>query len=858
MKEILHWHLLSGKDTLEIVGSRRTGLSSDEIEGQKERYGINTRRKKKLVPWFTILFYQLSGPFILILLFAAGVSLFLGEFLDVFVIGVAILVNTALGFIEEYKADRSVAKLQDFLPREARVIRNGVVTVIPSEEIVVGDVLLLRSGDNVTADARILEAHDFTVDESSLTGESRPVEKQEYQLENEVSTSDQINMVFAGTVIVGGEARSVVVAVGMETQIGRVTTLVEDVKEEKTPLQNQLKVLARFIGVSVILLGVVVFTTGVLRGRDALEMLYVSVALAVAAVPEGLIVALTVILAISMQRILKRKALMRKLVATETLGSVSVICLDKTGTITTGKMSVAQIRLFEGIGTQEEIDLTIRSIVHVDTRTKNGEVVYSGSPTDTALFKSIESRITSIDAQISRIRDRLIFDSNNKFAASLVESNSGNYMYVIGAPDILLEKADMSEEEEQWARNTLQEMTQDGMRVVLACKKEVHNEKKLSVTDVGDLRIIGFIGLEDPIREDAAKSIMKARSAGLLPIMITGDHPETARLIAEEVGLLEKDSAIATGKELDTWEDHELESRVEDICVYARVMPQHKLAIIKALHARGKTVAMTGDGVNDAPAIKAADIGIAFGSGTDVAKETADMILLKNDFKTIIHAIREGRIVFENIRKVVTYLLIDSFSEIIIVMGALAFNTPLPILPAQILWINLVTDGLPSLALTFEPAEEGVMKEKPRKRNEPIMNAEMKTLIFFIGLLTATVILILFLWMQGRTTDIDHVRTFVFFILGIDSLIYVFATRKFRKSIFRSNPFENIWLVFAVFIGLGIQFLPYLIPVLREAFRLTPLNPIEWLVIFVIAISQLILIEIVKEIYHTRSNKKSL
>ncbi len=836
--ELIHAHDVPKKELIEVLDASLLGLSPEQVGHQREKFGSNKKREKKRVTWLAILARQLMGPFIIILIIAAGISIVLQEFFDAFVIGIAVLINTALGFIEEFKADRSLAKLETYLPVQARVLRDGKQKMISAEEIVVGDILLLRSGDKIIADARILNHANLEIDESTLTGESNPVIKKDDVLDREVSVPNRKNMVFAGTAVVAGEAKCLVTAVGDQTQIGQIAALVQDVKDESTPLQNQLKTLAKWIGIAVLILGGIIFLIGVLRGRAALEMLYISVALAVAAVPEGLIVALTVILAIGMQRILKKKALVRKLVAAETLGGVSVICMDKTGTITTGEMTVTGITQKEG----EDYEDVMRAIA---ASSKNGN-----SPTDKAITSFVDHQKGHEITDLHVVK-YLPFDSRYKFSASILNRDSEKVLFAVGAPEILFDRSDMNEEDEIWYRNHAETLAKSGRVIAVARGNAVSD---LSPDHVRGLSIIGLLFIEDPVRPDAKESVRIAREAGLHPVIITGDHPHTASYIAKKIEL--DHGQIITGRDLQNMSDADLRQEIKTTNVFARVLPRDKYRIVKAWHEQGESVAMTGDGVNDAPAIKAADIGIAVVSGTEVAKETADMVLLDNSFKTIISAIREGRIIFDNIRKVVVYLLIDSFSEMVLVFGALIFNTPLPILPAQILWINLITDGLPSLALTMEPGEDGIMKEGPRRRNEPILSGEMKALIFGIGTLTAFTLFVMYLYLIGQKLDIDHIRTFIFFALGIDSLVYVFATRTFRKSIFRSNPFKNRYLIGAVFAGLLIQFIPYVIPSLRAAFRLTNLSTIEWVIIGIVAVSQLLLIEIVKEIFNHRKNRK--
>jgi Ca2+-transporting ATPase len=856
---LIPWHSQPVKEVLGTLGSRRNGLTQEEAIEKLEEYGQNALPAAPPKAMMTILLAQFASPFMAILIFAGVVSAVLGEFLDVGVITAAILINVILGFVEEYKADRSLEELQRYLPEEVRLRRNGQVMTVASEDIVPGDVLLIATGDKITADGRIIFERAFETNEAALTGESTSVRKSIEAVSAGDTVSDRTSMVFAGTVAVAGRAEVVVTDTAIHTEIGRISELVAEIKDEKTPLQDQLDAFARILGLAVLVLAAIIFTVGVIRGFDTAEMFYIAVALSVAAVPEGLIVAVTVVLAIGMQRILKKKALVRRLVAAETLGSVSVICMDKTGTLTTGIMTVDDLRIGNKAVSVESTDAEasyLRSqlqrvnATQVELDPESGEEKLKGSPTDLALYRYTRDFEESPDGE--RVSE-VPFDSKRKFVAASYKKGDHYHVAVVGAPDVLLARADISDNERQKALATLDEMASRGLRVLLVGEmKDLPVHKELSANMIQDIDVLGFVGLRDPLRKEASTTIAQAISAGLRPVMITGDHPSTARVIASEAGLDVSEGAVLTGDDVDKLSDDRLLEIVEDVTVYARVLPKHKLRIIRAWQRKGHSVAMTGDGVNDAPAIKAADIGIALGSGTSVAKETADMVLLDNNFKTIVDAIKEGRIIFDNLRKMIVYLLADSFSEIILVFGAIVMGLPLPILPAQILWINLVADGLPAIALTFEPGEDEIMKEPPRKKGESILNREMLVLIFVIGVVTDIMLFIIFWYLNGKGLAIEEVRTFIYVALGIDSLFYVFAVRKFRRSIFRSNPFENKFLLVSILIGFVLLFGPMLYEPLRIAFEFTQLTMLEWGALVIIGFVQLLMIEAVKEVYNLK------
>lgn len=846
--KLVAWHHQSIEDVMETLEVTSEGLSNSEITSRRGEFGRNELPKSKGRTWPQILLSQFANPLMIILVLAVTASFFLREWLDVFVIWAAILINVILGFVEEYKADRSLEKLKNYLPQLVRVRREGVIETVNTADIVPGDILLIASGDKITADARVITAQVFEVNESALTGESTPVAKLIEPVELKSATSDQTCMIFAGTIAVAGHAEAIVVGTGLNTEIGRISGLVAGIRNSRTPLQRELGLFARILSATVAILALLIFVFGIVRGIDATEMFQISVAIAVSAVPEGLVVALTIILAIGTQRILKHDALVRRLVAAETLGSVSVICVDKTGTLTTGEMSVDEVRTENIADFRLGLFLTNNAIV---SQSPDGKITLSGSATEIAIKRYLEPFLEDLELEGCETVAELPFDSSRKYAAKLVRCDGRLVLFAVGAPDILLARCDISDIARRKALAELEAMAAAGQRVLMVAKKEDPGSE-LSDARVVDLLPAGFIGLRDPLRDDVKASIQMAREAGMRPVMVTGDHATTALAVAKEAGLIYDGHRLVTGVELDEMTDAELAQEVATIDIFARVMPEHKIRIIRAWQTRGHSVAMTGDGVNDAPALKAADIGVALGSGTEVAKETADMVLLKNSFSTIVAAIREGRIIFDNIRKVIVYLLADSLSEIILIFGSLLFALPLPVLPAQILWINLITDGFPSAALTFEPGEKGIMKDAPRKKNARIVNQEMFILIVIVSVVANALLFGLYIYLLQRNVELAQIRTFIFVALGLDSLVYVFAVRKFRTSVLSSSPFENKWLVLAVFGGLILQFMPLLIPALRELFGFVALTPVEWLAAAGIALLTLILIEGVKVVFNRR------
>jgi len=857
------WHNIASIEVLSSFLSSKKGLSESEAKHRLEENGYSKLPNQALKSRLSILFTQFANPLILILLLAGIIGVVLQEWVDVSIIFAVILVNTVLGFIEEYRADRTLSELKSYLPISVKVRRDGVVRTILSEEVVTGDILLVSSGDKIMSDGRILKSQAFEVNESALTGESKAIKKSSDVVNLDFDIADQTSMVFAGTVVVSGYAEIIVTAIGIDTELGAISELVSDLEEEDTPLQHQLSTFSKFLGIIVVGLAIFIFSIGLWRGMDPLEVFYTAVAVAVASVPEGLVIAVTMILAIGMQRMLKKKILVRKLIAAETLGSVSVLCMDKTGTLTTGAMAITEIRNSQKVlpidGDDKNINNIRRALLNtsaaiVEKDKKTGEDVLQGSLTEISLLKYAQSFLEDSD-KFEMIAD-LPFTHERKFAARSLLTKEGRVLYAVGAPEMLIERADISDEESKKLFAIFEDMTKRGLRVLAAAQlKNIKKHEELNNDLVKDIEIIGFIGLKDPLRKESRNLIESAIKAHIRPVMITGDHPDTATAIAKEAGFNITKNSIITGAELDTWSDDELFDRVSDISVYARVKPVHKMRIIQAWQNRGESVAMTGDGVNDAPALKTADIGIALGSGTSVAKEAADMVILEDDFSTVIIAIEEGRTIFDNIKKTIVNMLADSFSEVILVVGAIALLLPMPILPAQILLINLIADGLPSIALAFEPSESDIMNEPPRKKNAPLLDREMKIMIFGIGILSDVVLFYVFFHFMELEVSIEEVRSFMFAALSLNSLLYVFAIRKFRSSIFSSNLFENKFLIIAVLLSLIMLVSPFIITSFGQIMNIVPLTLNRWISVIGLSVGQLTLIEIVKEVYNIR--KKS-
>jgi len=884
-----NWHNLNTKETLNILKSSEAGLSTEEAEKRLKKYGKNKLPEKKKFSQLEIALSQLKSPLVYILLVAALVTFMLEHFVDTGVILVAVILNTVVGFIQETKAEKSLEKLKQMVKHRTRVLRDGIEKEINAENIAPGDIIMFRAGDKISADGRILEAHELEVDEASLTGESVPVNKVAEISKHTSASQSKKNMVYMGTAVVKGRGMMVVSSTGTETKFGQIALLLKETKKEKTPLQIKLAKFSQLFSVLTAVIVVVIFAIGIYRGHGVSEMFTTSVAIAVAAIPEGLLVAVTVILAIGMQRILKKGSLVRKLIAAETLGSTTVICTDKTGTLTMGKMQVDHIVTMDATFSLDNktrgkiIEEEKRKLDHI-VAVKIGMICNNavienpndelekwkihGDYTEQALLQSgISVGFDSQEIKKDFVRiNEIPFSSERKFMATLNKSVSGEYeVYVKGAPEEIInrsthllingKKKQMTEDDLRFLKKEQDNLSKKGLRVISVAFKPADENitgdfKEENDDDiVNKLIFVGLIAIKDPLRPEAKNTIKLAKDAGIKTIMITGDNRLTAKTIANELGMNVEDNNILEGAQLDQMSTKEFSNIVSKIKVYARVSPSHKSRIVDAWQSKGEVVAMTGDGVNDAPALKSADIGVALGSGTEVAQETADIVLLDNNFKTIITAVEQGRVIYENIRKVILYLVSDSFSEVIVIGGSLLLAVPLPLVAAQILWINLVTDGLPDIALTLEPKEKNIMKEPPRKKDEPLLNYEIKLLIATISIASGVLALAVFIYINNITGDFTRASTIAFSILAVDSLIYVFSIRSLRHSLWQKDIFSNKYLVIAVILGFALQLVAIYHPFMQKVLQTTALNLTDWSLIFLVCAIEVIVIEGIKSMF---------
>ena len=877
----MHSYQQSIEDVFIDLQSNDTGLTQVEANDRQKQYGLNTlphngTHKTRLA----IFVSQFTNVLMILLIIAGSVSALLHEITDAIVIFITVGINAVVGFVQENKANTALEQLQSMIEFHAYVLRDGRKQRIKSTELVPGDILLVEAGDQVQADARIIQVTDLLVNEAALTGESEPVTKKPKRFKKDIPVGDRINMIFRGTTVLNGHAKAVIVQTGSNTEIGKIASLVSETKEDKTPLQVSLAKLSSIIGAIVLVIALGVFGLGyftdITHGNIS-ELFSVAVAIAVAAIPEGLVISLTVILAIGMNAILKRKALVRRLIAAETLGSVDVICTDKTGTITKGIMSVTHISnpdqsVIHTVGKDKKMLPDIQAIVEMgvlvndaffEKNIETGKQQAIGDTTDIAFFEFAHANgvnIEDVSSKKPRIAD-IPFSSEHKYMATLHNCSKAQCIYVKGAPEVILSRVSsmrvdgrivkISSEERARLEDVVRKRAAEGLRMLALAYKEA-SSSEIKDTDIHDLVLVGFAGLSDPVRSDVKRTLKRTQQAGVRTIMITGDHVETARSIGEQIGLHSSEDSVFDGNQLQTISDAALRHVVETATIFARVDPIHKVRIVQALQANGHVVAMTGDGVNDAPAIKGADIGVALGSGSDVAKGTADMVLLNDAYSTLVSAIEGGRVIFQNVRKVVLYLLSGSFAEVLLVLGSIVAGLPLPALPVQILWINIVEDTFPNIALAFDGPADNTMDGPPRKKNEPVINGEMKTMIILKSVLANIALFAIFVWFWKTTQDIALTRTIVFVGLGIDALFYVFSIRRLDKMIWQTSLFSNRYLIGAVAIGWGLLLSAVYVPILQTLLRTVPLEPWHWLLMIGFGIFNMFLMEIVKWIFLVR------
>ena len=865
------WHTLSAEETAQkLKTTSQAGLSHDEAVKRYAQYGANALNEtKRRSPW-RMLLDQFSEFMILVLIAAAIISGIVGDIEDTIAIIVIITLNAVIGFIQEYRAERSMAALRRMSEATVRVMRENSIHTINASELVLGDAVLLEAGNLISADLRLTESSQLKIDESTLTGESVSVDKQTNSIPHtDAPLGDKTCLAYKGTIVTHGRGRGLVVATGMRTELGKIASLLVDGDQSKTPMQKRLADFGKKLAVAALAICTLVFAIGIVRGEPLLLMFMTAVSLAVAAIPEALPAVVTISLALGAHKMVKQHTLIRRLPAVETLGSVTFICSDKTGTLTQNKMHVTSlyadhqhIKIVQIPGHDHPLNALFHAMALSNDAHQDSHGKVQGEPTEAALLHAaLEAGWDKkhLENTMPRLKE-LAFDSERKCMTTFHREADSIIAYTKGSPEALIAQCILtltSSGEIPTDRAALlqvaEAMATDGLRVLAFAYRKwptLPDDEPPEYLEK-ELVFLGFAGLIDPPRSEAKQAVALCKSAGITPVMITGDHPATARAIAHELGILKNsDGIVMTGSELSRLDQQAFEAQVEHVRVYARVDPMKKIKIVKALQDKGEVVAMTGDGVNDAPALKTADIGIAMGKGgTDVAREAAHMVLLDDNFATIVHAVRYGRHLYDNIRKFVRYAVTTNSAEIWTIFLAPFLGLPIPLLPIHILWINLVTDGLPALALTTEPAEKDIMKRPPRRPNENLFSHGMWQHMIWVGLLMAAITLLCQAW--AYHSGESHWQTMAFTVLTLSQLAHVMAIRSDKISTFSLGFFSNRYLAMAVCASILLQMAIIYMPTLNAIFKTQPLTLRELIICFALSSVIFIAVEIEKWLVRT-------
>lgn len=885
------WFSKSSDETLnELAVNPAVGLSSDEVNSRLEKYGPNKLKGKPKKSLISLFFAQLKDMLIYVLLGATIITIAIGEYVDAIIIIFVVILNAAIGVFQEYKAEKAIEALQKMTTPKSLVRRDGEVKEVNSEEIVPGDIVILDAGRFVPADLRLFDSANLQIEESALTGESVPSDKNADEIFQDPKTpiGDKSNMAFMSTLATYGRGEGVVVATAMETEIGKIAKILDEDNNEMTPLQKRLDELGRILGFIAIGICILIFIIALIQKRDLFEMFLTAISLAVAAIPEGLAAIVAIVLALGVTRMSKINAIVKKLPAVETLGSVNIVCSDKTGTLTQNKMTVLKNYTFNKLAevpitattleaNTDEVELIKSLVLCSDATYENGQG--TGDPTEVALVvlgNRYNLAKATLNAEHKRVGE-LPFDSDRKLMSTLNVEEEGYRVHTKGAIDNLIKISTsalvdgkivpLTDDIKANFLKMADEMSDNALRVLGAAFKDTD-----SIIDSKDfeknLTLIGFVGMIDPPRLEVKDSINEAKLAGITPIMITGDHKNTAVAIAKELGIAESIEQSLTGAEIDSLSDEEFSKKIKDYRVFARVSPEHKVKIVRAYKAHGNIVSMTGDGVNDAPSLKYADIGVAMGiTGTDVSKGASDMILTDDNFSTIVHAIREGRNIYNNIRKSVIFLLSCNLGEVVTILASILFFWPVPLQATQILWINLITDTLPAIALGMDPGDKDIMKKKPRNPKESFFAQGAGFRAILGGSLIGIFTLAAFYFglrehgyalssKDISTEAMAYARTMAFVVLAASQLFYSLAMRNSSKSIFQVGVFSNMYLIGAIIVGFILQISVITITPLANAFGVHNLSLRDWGIVIIFALIPLIVNEIVKIFMRAADRKK--
>jgi len=862
------------KDIREIEKELNTsidGLTDKEVKKRIEKYGKNTLPKKKKDSVFKIFFNELKDPIVLLLIVAIIASLIAGEVIDAVAIVFIVMIDLVMGTYQENKANNTAEALENLVKQEVKVVRNGEIVQVPSEELTIGDVVILESGDKIAADMRIIEAHNLMVDEAILTGESIQVNKTSDIVNiKDAQITEQDNMLFSGTSVVKGRAKAIVVSIGLSTEIGKIAKSINETKEEKSPLTIRVEKFSKQISVLVLVIAVIITFLLISKGEKPNAIFLSVVALAVSAMPEGLPLALTMALTIASNKMAKKNVIVRKLKSVESLGSCTVIASDKTGTLTVNEQTAKKILLpnnqeyqIEGVGysTKGKVigdnielakEIALLGTINNEAIMNDEKIV--GDSIDVAFL--VMGKKLNVDTHKIRTLEMIPYESENKYSAVFYELNNEVYCTVKGSLEVVKKFCNnINLIDEKITSKVLEEQNEklasDGYRVIAVANGKVKKSDKYCDHDIKDLTFVGMVGFIDPIRKEVVASIDECRTAGIKVLMITGDHPLTAFSIAKELKLTEEFSDVTTGIEVDEYfkkGEKEFDEYVKSKCIFTRVTPLQKLEIVESLKRQGEFVAVTGDGVNDAPALKAANIGIAMGSGTDIARETANMIVIDDNFKSIVAGVKEGRIAYANIRKIILFLISCGLAEVLFFCLSIIFDLPMPLVAIQLLWLNVVTDGIQDFALSFERAEEGIMNEKPRNPKEPLFDKSLFDGIMLSGLTIGLVVFVLWYCLIKNGVLEEVARGYIMALMVFIQNIHVFNCRSEKQSAFKVPIRKNKLILFGVIISVLLQVIVMEVPLLSGFLKTTsiPINILVYL--FLLALIVLLVLEIYKKL----------